>query len=64
MSMAHSLEARAHDGQQLTAYMEQVPARLKLKGMRKKHIMRRAIGILPPAIINKKKVGLELPYSR
>ena len=66
MSMAHSLEARVPmTDNELTAYMEQVPARLKLKGMRKKHIMRRAMeGILPPAIINKKKVGLELPYSR
>ncbi len=31
---------------------------------RKKHIMRRAMeGTLPPTILNKKKVGLEMPYS-
>jgi asparagine synthase (glutamine-hydrolysing) len=66
MSMAHSLEARVpmtdHD---LTEFMARVPPRLKLRRFRKKHIMRRAMeGVLPPAILNKKKVGLEMPYSR
>jgi asparagine synthase (glutamine-hydrolysing) len=66
MSMAHSLEARVPmTDPELTKYMSQVPSRLKLRRFRKKHIMRRAMeSILPQDIINKKKVGLEIPYSR
>ena len=66
MSMAHSLEARVPmTDPELTEFMARVPPRLKLRRFRKKHIMRRAMeGILPKAILNKKKVGLEMPYSR
>jgi asparagine synthase (glutamine-hydrolysing) len=66
MSMAHSLEARVpFTDTALTAYLERVPSRLKLRRFRKKHLMRRAMeDILPTAVLNKKKVGLELPYSR
>jgi asparagine synthase (glutamine-hydrolysing) len=66
MSMAHSLEARVPmTDPELTGFMARVPARLKLPRLRKKHLMRRAMeGVLPRAILNKKKVGLEMPYSR
>ncbi len=66
MSMAHSLEARVPmTDHELTEYMSRVPARLKIKRLRKKHIMRRAMeDFLPTEIVNKKKVGLEMPYSR
>jgi asparagine synthase (glutamine-hydrolysing) len=66
MTMAHSIEARVPmTDLELTAFMSRVPPRLKLPGLRKKHIMRRALdGLLPPAILQKKKVGLEMPYSR
>ncbi len=66
MSMAHSLEARVpFTDNDLASYLERVPPKLKLKGLRKKNIMRRALsGTLPREIINKKKVGLEMPYSR
>jgi len=66
MSMAHSLEARVpFTDPDLTGFMSRVPPDVKLPGLRKKHIMRRALeGILPQAIIDKKKVGLEMPYSR
>ncbi len=66
MSMAHSLEARVPmTDPELTGFMSSVPTNIKFRRMRKKHIMRRAMeGILPPAILNKKKVGLEMPYSR
>jgi asparagine synthase (glutamine-hydrolysing) len=66
MSMAHSLEARVPmTDPELTAFMASVPVRLKFPRLRKKHIMRRAMqGILPPVILNKKKVGLEMPYSK
>lgn len=66
MTMAHSLEARVPlTDNDLTAFLETVPPRLKLKGLRKKNIMRQALkDILPREILNKKKVGLEMPYSR
>src|SRR5262245_804292 len=66
MSMAHSLEARVPmTDTELVRSMAQVPARIRLPGLRKKNIMRRAMeGILPAEILNKKKVGLEMPYSR
>jgi asparagine synthase (glutamine-hydrolysing) len=65
MSMAHSLEARVPmTDNEVTAFMSRVSPRFKLPGLRKKYIMRRALqGILPPAILKKKKVGLEMPYS-
>jgi asparagine synthase (glutamine-hydrolysing) len=66
MSMAHSLEARVPlTDTELIRFMATVPAEIKLPGMRKKNVMRGAMeGILPPEILNKKKVGLEMPYSR
>ncbi|MHB1192720.1 MAG: asparagine synthase (glutamine-hydrolyzing) [Longimicrobiales bacterium] len=66
MTMAHSLEARVpFTDLELTRWMATVPARLKLPGLRKKHILRQALrGLLPPEILAKKKVGLEMPYSR
>jgi asparagine synthase (glutamine-hydrolysing) len=66
MSMAHSLEARVPmTDPDLADYLSRVPARLKLPGLRKKHLMRRAMeGVLPSTILDKKKVGLEMPYSR
>ena len=65
MSMAHSLEARVpFTDNEVTEFMSRVSPRLKLPVLRKKYIMRRALqGILPPAILKKKKVGLEMPYS-
>ncbi len=66
MTMAHSLEARVpFTDLELTRWMATVPARLKLPGLRKKHVLRQALrGLLPPEILAKKKVGLEMPYSR
>ena len=66
MSMAHSLEARVPmTDPELTEFLAAVPLRLKYPRLRKKHLMRKAmVGHLPNTIINKKKVGLEMPYSR
>jgi asparagine synthase (glutamine-hydrolysing) len=66
LTMAHSLEARVpFTDPELTGWMATVPARLKLPGLRKKHVMREALrGLLPPEILARKKVGLEMPYSR
>jgi len=64
--MAHSLEARVPFADpEFTAYMASVPPKFKMKRMRKKHLMRLAMqNDLPDSILNKKKVGLEMPYSR
>ena len=66
MSMAHSLEARVPmTDPELTEYMASVPIDVKFPGLRKKNIMRKAMrGFLPDNILNKKKMGLEIPYSR
>ncbi len=65
MSMAHSLEARVpFTDPDLTEYLSRVPSSLKLRGMRRKAVMRDALqGLLPKSILDKKKVGLEMPYS-
>ncbi|NNG15092.1 MAG: asparagine synthase (glutamine-hydrolyzing) [Gemmatimonadales bacterium] len=66
MSMAHSLEARVpFTDPDLTNFMSRVPSRLKLPGLKRKHVMRTALrGVLPDPVVKKKKVGLEMPYSR
>ncbi|MFP4081635.1 MAG: asparagine synthase (glutamine-hydrolyzing) [Candidatus Aminicenantes bacterium] len=66
MTMAHSLEARVpFTDNLLWEFLSTVPVGLKLKGLRKKHILRSAVGdLLPPKIVSKKKVGLEIPYPR
>ena len=66
MTMAHSLEARVpFTDPELTGFLATVPSDLKMKNRRKKHLMRRAMeNALPDSILNKKKVGLEMPYSR
>ena len=66
MSMAHSLEARVpFTDPDLVEFMSRVPARLKLPGLNKKNVMKRALaGVLPESILRKKKMGLEMPYSR
>jgi asparagine synthase (glutamine-hydrolysing) len=49
----------------LTGFLRTVPSRLKIPGMRKKHLLRSAMAErLPRAVLDKKKVGLEMPYSR
>ncbi len=66
MTMAHSLEARVpFTDLELFRYLATVPAGVKLPGMRKKRLLRKAMeGVLPPSVVSKKKVGLEMPYSR
>lgn len=66
MTMAHSIEARVpFTDTGLYRFMATVPDRLKLPGLRKKNLLRKAMeGILPASVIAKKKVGLEMPYSK
>jgi asparagine synthase (glutamine-hydrolysing) len=65
MTMAHSLEARVpFTDTELVTYLATVPPEIKLKGMRKKFLLRQALrGRLPDVIVKKKKVGLEMPYA-
>ena len=66
MTMAHSIEARVpFTDVELFRFLARVPVRHKLPGLRKKHLLRRSMrDLLPPVIVGKKKVGLEMPYSR
>ncbi len=64
-SMAKSLEARVpfldHELVELTA---QIPPRLKLKRLREKYILRRAIGdLIPREIVARRKRGLAAPVG-
>lgn len=65
MTMAHSLEARVpFTDPELTEFMARVPGKLKMPGLRKKHLMKKALkGLLPRQTLGRKKMGLELPYS-
>jgi asparagine synthase (glutamine-hydrolysing) len=66
MTMAHSIEARVpFTDTELYRFMATVPDGLKLPGLRKKNLLRKAMeGILPARVLAKKKVGLEMPYSK
>lgn len=66
MTMAHSLEARVpFTDKELVAFLGTVPVQHKVKGLKTKHLLRTAMaGSLPASIVSKKKVGLEIPYSK
>jgi asparagine synthase (glutamine-hydrolysing) len=66
MTMAHSLEARVpFTDNDLYRFLARVPVSLKLKHNIKKYLLRKVCNpILPKTVINKKKVGLEIPYSQ
>lgn len=65
MTMAFSLETRVpYTDLDLVRFALSLPDSIRLPGRRKKYLLREAMkGILPPQVINKKKVGLEMPYS-
>jgi asparagine synthase (glutamine-hydrolysing) len=65
MTMAHSIEARVpFTDLELFRYVAGLPVTMKLAGLTKKYLLREALRpYLPPAILHKKKVGLEMPYS-
>jgi asparagine synthase (glutamine-hydrolysing) len=64
-SMAHALEVRAPLlDQTLVEWMAGLPGRLKLRGLRGKRILRRvAQGLVPKAILTRKKRGFALPVD-
>jgi asparagine synthase (glutamine-hydrolysing) len=66
MLMAHSVEARfPYMDRKLFDHASKVPADIRLKGLKERYLQKRAMrGRLPKAIINRKKMGLEMPYSK
>ena len=66
MTMAHSLEARVpFTDIGLARELVSWPTSLKMSGLTGKQLLRRGMqGRLPSRILSKKKVGLEMPYSR
>lgn len=66
MTMAHSLEARVpFTDRNLVQFLSTVPVDIKFKGRNKKHLLKAALkDKLSPKILKKKKIGLEMPYSK
>ena len=66
MTMAHSLEARVpFTDLPLFEYMAGLSSRLKVHGFTLKYLLKRAMEPdLPKEILHKKKIGLEIPYSK
>ena len=65
MTMAHSIEARVpFCDRDLVAYLATVPTQHLMNGLRPKVLLRAAMKEhLPPSILRRKKMGLEMPYS-
>ncbi len=66
MSMAHGLEVRSPlCDYQLVTWVASLPAHYRLKGGRSKHLLKEvARAWLPPAIIDRKKVGFDSPIGQ
>jgi len=65
MTMAHSLEARVPFlDHKFAEFVSTIPSRFKLKGLSEKYILRKAMeGLIPDAIIKRKKHGFTVPIS-
>lgn len=66
MTMAHSLEARVpFTDLELFEYMANLAGPFKLRGLELKYLLKQAMKpFLPKKILSKKKIGLEIPYSK
>ena len=66
LSMCHSLEVRVPFlDHRLFEFAATIPSGLKIKWLRKKHLLKRAlIGLLPKAVLAHKKQGFVAPLSR
>lgn len=64
-SMKNSIEVRCpYLDVELASYAASIPAELKMRGLRTKYILKRALhGVLPEFIINKKKSGFNAPVG-
>jgi asparagine synthase (glutamine-hydrolysing) len=65
MSMAHSIESRVPLlDNQVVDFAAGIPAGLKIKNGRKKHILKEAAAkLLPPEILNRRKQGFAVPVG-
>ena len=63
--MAVSLETRVPLlNSEVLAHLEQIPLALKLRGLTRKYLLRRALdGRLPPGIIGRRKRGFSIPVA-
>ncbi|HKT13313.1 MAG TPA: asparagine synthase (glutamine-hydrolyzing) [Terriglobia bacterium] len=63
MSMAHSLEVRPPFlDHRIVEFCASLPAGLKIRGSRRKYLLEELMkGKLPPGILRRKKVGLDIP---
>jgi asparagine synthase (glutamine-hydrolysing) len=66
VSMAVSLEVRVPFlDHPLVEFMATVPGDLKIRGLRKKYLLKKAFARdLPPALLNRRKSGFSLPVAR
>ena len=64
-TMAHGLEARSPFlDHQLIEFVNRIPGRLKIRGLKKKYILKRAMdGILPAELLERPKHGFDVPVS-
>jgi asparagine synthase (glutamine-hydrolysing) len=65
MFMAHSLETRfPMMDRKLAEYVSSIPPELRVKNFKRRNIQKEAArGLIPDAIIERRKSGLEIPYS-
>ena len=66
MSMAASIESRVPFlDHKLVEFAVALPAEMKLRGLTTKYVLRKAMkGILPPAILNRRKMGFPVPVGK
>ncbi len=64
-SMMHALEVRVPFlNHELVEYVLRLPARLKLRGLTTKYLLRKLlVGKLPPSLVNRKKKGFGIPVA-
>jgi asparagine synthase (glutamine-hydrolysing) len=65
MSMAHGLEQRVPFlDVELMRFVESIPGRVRLRGLSRKHLHKKALGtIVPDEVLNRPKRGFSTPYD-
>jgi asparagine synthase (glutamine-hydrolysing) len=65
-TMSHGLEARSPFlDHHLVKYVAGLPGNLKLRGWKKKYILKQALrDVLPPQVLNRRKKGFDVPIGR
>jgi asparagine synthase (glutamine-hydrolysing) len=65
MSMAHSLETRPPLlDHRVVEYAASLPAYMKVRGLQRKRVLRRAVGgLLPPPLLRRRKHGFSIPAA-